>query len=527
MTRSMCDYVLLNADKADFLSLDKADDEIRAHLEVCAHCAEVLARKSAIQHLVSQVQMDPILARRLSVGALSVKRRRSTFKRPRRVPQLAWTAVFGVTAAGFGFLLVYLFHSWSAEKPLSPPKTVAVASPTASVPKPSESIPAGSVREGRPMASEKRIDTAGAPETVITAHGTKVWVKEDSDMVVVSDNAQLTRTRLMHGRVIVDIPRRVPGFRFIVETPRAEVESLGTVFAVEVREDGSELFRVMKSAVVVRPKDGAEPVVVRAGEKLSLDAAIPEVADVKALEADLRLVNHGRHDGNVDGRVTEGRETAMPEARIISTIPREGRSLALSVHEDVPDSTVHGGVAAPVSADVSADMPDAKESDAEWTHRVYPSAASGESSSPSRSQPEDAEKSADDNKLEQLLRQAMTYRNERQFKRAVAVYEQIFEAFPERDAAINGLVSVAQIKQGMLGDSAGALDYYERYLKKRPRGGLAEAAFAGKIRALYKLKKWADVVNASAAYMRLFSGGLSEREVRQKRKMALEEMKRD
>jgi hypothetical protein len=119
------------------------------------------------------------------------------------------------------------------------------------------------------------------------------------------------------------------------------------------------------------------------------------------------------------------------------------------------------------------------------------------------------------------------HRNNRQFEEAVAVYEQIFTDFPNRDAAINGLVSVAQIKQGMLGDSSGALTYYEKYLKKRPRGGLAEAAAAGVVRALYKLGRWKDVAVAARRYMQRFSGGLSEREVlklREKAKAIEEEL---
>ncbi len=106
------------------------------------------------------------------------------------------------------------------------------------------------------------------------------------------------------------------------------------------------------------------------------------------------------------------------------------------------------------------------------------------------------------------------------------MYERLYSLYPDRDAAVNGLVSMAQIKQAFLSDPAGAVHYYDRYLQRRPQGTLAEAAAAGKVRALYHMGHWQEVVEASKRYMQLYSGGPSEKEILQKRRLAFERLGR-
>jgi outer membrane protein assembly factor BamD (BamD/ComL family) len=127
-------------------------------------------------------------------------------------------------------------------------------------------------------------------------------------------------------------------------------------------------------------------------------------------------------------------------------------------------------------------------------------------------------------KIDLFVRLARAYRQARQYEAAARTYQRLGKAFPNSAAAMNGLVTLAQIERRSLHDPKTAIVHFDLYLKKRPYGFLAEAARVGKVRALYTLGKWKSVKAASDEYLQAHYGGLSTKEVQRKRDHAVRQL---
>ena len=475
MNRSLCDEVMMHAPLTESGRTNELPPHLAAHVEICPECAELLRTKAALRQLVETTRMDPIAKRRLEVRILA--RAQGNDRRDSRVfarLSAPLTALFSVVLLAS---VASTFLTPAAEMRVSTEtmETVADADKAARAAEPAAIAP-------------KIIETPDRDEKVTLTQGAALWLDRGTTIEVLSDNQKLAKTRVKTGRLVVDIAKHPPGFRFVVETPSAEVEALGTVFSVFVSPRGEETVRVVESAVVVRPKNGTETAVVRAGEQLQLGISPPMPADETELADDLRSVR-----GIID----------TPELTDSPAFIDADLSFPAEVDEKPARALRSSAVEEAVSAETIIDAIEAgRLSEAE---RLLRRTAPGSSTQ----------------HLQLFFKLAGAYRSRRDYRQTVSVYEQVLSAYPERDAAINTLVSIGQLKQGFLKDPAGALFYYDRYLRKRPHGLLAEVAAAGKLRALYSLRQWEDVIVFSAEYLRSFPSGISTAEVLQKRERAM------
>ena len=276
MPRSFCDHVIMSASREVFHRQDEDALEILTHLDHCAVCREAVSRKIAVQQLTLEVGMDPIAARRLAVRVLA--KEKSIAGIGHWWLRAAWTA-----SGGFVVLLMLSVFS---------PLFQGVRAHYDSI----RTVEPSTARESAASAVEQaalsaiRLESRTTAKTFHVRQGAAVWMQRGTEVDLIADTMTLARARIIRGRIIVDISRRTPGFQFVVNTPTAEVLSLGTVFSVEVADDGRETIRVAKSAVVVRPKGERDPIVVRAGEELVLGGADTKRADEADVEGDLCLV---------------------------------------------------------------------------------------------------------------------------------------------------------------------------------------------------------------------------------------------
>lgn len=473
MNRSLCDQVMMHVPSQEDAGF-AFPSELLTHIEACPDCRALVDTKIAVIRLMSTVRIDPIVERRLQVHIQSRSRTAQTGNRQ------AYAPLFAVASAAFSLVLLVSVGSAFLFPAPSKDETVPSRSNTTK----SEPALATAVQKSPSFPRSDSVETAARDKSLILSQGASLWMKKGTDMEVLNDTEHLAKTRMKTGRIIVDIRRHPMGFRFVVETPSAEVEALGTVFSVAVAASGEETVRVVESAVVVRPKNGKEPVVVSAGEQLILGISAAAKADEEDLQNDLALV----------------RSIELPEADVVpNALPAPALSPKLEKLVPMNEATTA------------------------WTDRVAAAIEQG-ALDEAELLLKQASGRADDEQMRLMFKLAGAYRSRRQYDRTVSVYEHLVAAYPERDATINTLVSIAQIKQGFLRDPAGAIFYYDKYLKKRPHGVLAEAASAGKVRALFNLRQWQDVLEASDLYLHAFPSGISSTEMRQKESQAQKQL---
>jgi hypothetical protein len=466
MNRNVCDWVMNHVPLQEEENPLSLSSETLAHIEECSHCREVVRTKTAVRRLMTTVRMDPISERRLSVRILS------GHANPRPLHQPVFSRLSAVVTASLSLLLVLSVVSGLYPKTQQPVRTAeAAVDMRSSAPTLKTNIDQNTVIQVLKAVADNK--------TVVLSQGASLWMKKGTSVEVLHDTPHLAETRIRSGRVVVDIARHPPGFRFVVQTPSADVEALGTVFSVDISSDGNETIRVAESAVLVRTKSDGEATVVRAGEQLILGLAPTSLADETDLNNDLCVVR---------GLCRETEETSA-EAE-----PGSDGQIPPPTHTILPNSR------ATFSQRAADAIDNGRLDEAERILRH----SSGE----------------DEDCMRLLFQLAGAYRSRRDYNRAVSVYEHLVSVYSERDAAVNTLVSIGQIKQGFLMDPAGAIYYFDKYLKKRPHGILAEAAGAGKVRALFSLRQWQDVVEASFAYLNAFPTGISREEIIQKKKRA-------
>ena len=464
MPESFCDQVVMSATKEMLESRDEAFSDIVIHLQNCPACREAVSRKLAIRRLAGFVDMDPIAARRMAVRVLSAR------KEAPRGFSWAWIGAYALSATFAALLGVSIYWRPVNEQPVARPQAA-------------KALPAPAVVEKPSPIEHRAIEKS---KTLVMQQGAKIWLRPGTSMALLSDTLSGVHAKVDRGQIIINIEKRTPGFKFVVETPTATVTSLGTIFSVEVAENSREIIRVSKSAVVVRPSGEREPIVVRAGEELVLGGADTQTAEKEVIARDLCLVQ-GACTYETPQREAVSADRDKPVAPKPSK-RREAKANRISVAEKIDTALWEGR------------LEDAEHLLVDWKD------AWG------------------DGRFKRMIKLASAYRSARKFERAVTVYERLYGLYPDRDAAINGLVSMAQIKQAFLKDSLGAAHYFDRYMQKRPQGILAEAAAAGKVRALYNMRHWQEVVEASKQYMQLHTGGPSEREILQKRRLALDKL---
>ncbi len=471
MNRFLCDQTdeivthLISKNNNEHLQLP---EYLAEHIRHCSYCSEIPAIKTAVLRLVNSIKLDPLHERRLQVKILS---RTHTVK-----PRKSFWVPAVLSASSVVFVMV-LFVS-IVFNPLVSPTTMNVSV--------SEMLAADIVLED---SNYPIIETKEEDDKITLSRNSLVWMKKNTFLHIVADSDNLVRVNLRNGMVIVSIADHPVGFRFIVETPSAEVEALGTVFSVEVSSNGVETVRVAESSVKVSSKNSSQVAVVNQGEQLELSLSSAFAANESDILRDLEKV---RGDLTASVSSSEKALVDIEEAERL-TNTKKNRPLVSEARSERVESFFDR-----VSIQIDNGQLDSAE-------RML--------KQPSR---------FEDERLRLLFKLAGAYRDEQNYQKAVIIYQTITKIYPERESSINAMVSIAQIKHGFLKDPAGAVYYYDEYLKRRPHGILAEASFAGKIRALYSLKQWRDVAELSDLYFNFFPKGLSKAEIVQKQNRAKE-----
>jgi hypothetical protein len=439
MTESICRAVhdLWSRRRDDALS-PLEQERIDRHLAACATCRRTAELRGLISPLADEAELDPLARRRLEV-AIRTRRAPSSRRAPLVRPLPALGLALGAAAVFALGLLVGLGG-----------RTGSAQAPRAAV----SAAPKDAARPTRVAAALPE-----APRTIEVVPGTSLWMDRGARLEALRTSAEDVRYALRSGRIVVSIGPHAPGFRFAVETPRAEIEAHGTVFSIAVDGDGGETIRVAESAVDVRLKPSGERTTVRKGQQLIVGRALPEQADGAALAADLCAVRS---------------ETCAPDPAVAAK-------------------------ARPIKARAMAAIDGGRYDEAESLLRAMAGGAPAQ------------------DRLDVLTRIARAYRQAGMYDLAAATYARLGREFPDSDAAVGGLVALAQLEQGPLGDPGVALGHFEGYLAARPNGVLAETARAGVVRSLLQLRRFADAVRAADAYLAAYPDGLAAEEIRRRR----------
>lgn len=95
---------------------------------------------------------------------------------------------------------------------------------------------------------------------------------------------------LRRGRAVASLDPQPKGSSFSILTRAGEVKAIGTVFSVELTEDGAAYARVSRGRVLVRAASAPSEQALLAGQQLSLGAAAASALPLAESERDLDLV---------------------------------------------------------------------------------------------------------------------------------------------------------------------------------------------------------------------------------------------
>jgi tetratricopeptide (TPR) repeat protein len=121
---------------------------------------------------------------------------------------------------------------------------------------------------------------------------------------------------------------------------------------------------------------------------------------------------------------------------------------------------------------------------------------------------------SDVERREALARQARDYRRARRFEEAADAYARLIAQYPGSESATNGLVALGEIELDVLGAYDRAARHFERYLGLAPGGYLAEAAAAGRVRALSRAGQGAQAARCAGTYLGAYPDGPNAAEMR-------------
>jgi FecR protein/PEGA domain len=107
-----------------------------------------------------------------------------------------------------------------------------------------------------------------------------------------------------------------------------------------------------------------------------------------------------------------------------------------------------------------------------------------------------------------LLRRAQKRRAVRDWRGAAAAYRLVLEKFGASSAARAALVALGMLRLDHLGNPAGALRSFNRYLRATRRGVLAQEAAYGRIRALSRLGRRTLELAALRSFLKDYPGAL-------------------
>ncbi len=467
-----CSELRLSWDDYRISNLSREEAEnLERHLETCPDCADFVDMLSRVEAGIAQVGMDPLTRRRIAVAVS--RPGASVEQRPPVARIRVWVPAVAMLAAAAAVAVVLFAGGEMTE---SGPRTTGGIDTTGAKTR----ISAAS--EPLPQARQwMQMQAPDGRKYVNLFEGTDIWFGDGAVADVVHLDEGSARVELRSGSIVSVVGPRVEGFRFVVGTPSGSIAvAKGTVYAVEVGENGREYVRVLEGVVEVMSAVGAPPVEVGQGRGVTIQDG--SVADVKP------------------GDLARDRELAFGSV----ALARAGQNN--TAESASPDRRVQG------VADQSQKLTVAAQEAVEAIKaRRFDEAASLVDQVANK-----APGSADTRNL--LARLARAYRRARLFGPASNTYRRLIEEFPGSESAASGTVALAQIELDALGDPRGALRHFDDYITSAPGGVLAEVARAGKVRALSRMSRHGAVVAAVDDYLKWHPAGASVQEMSRRRK---------
>jgi len=258
---------------------------LEVHLAVCDDCRERQRLWDGLQHAVRTAplpELDPLVERRMLSGVEPASREAQR----RRTPAWAWGAGLALAAgiAGLALLLgpkLLLLQDDGDGAPVAP-----LAEATDETPVPEVAPPPADWTPAEAQVVDGRRVLPGAAE------GTALWLDRDALVRVDRNDEQVAHFDLRDGLVVAEVGDNREGFRFVVETPQVQVVAHGTVFSVEVTEQGDEIYRVTEGVVEVIPlaQDHTASLALDEGMELHSGADAAVLADAIGLARDRALM---------------------------------------------------------------------------------------------------------------------------------------------------------------------------------------------------------------------------------------------
>ena len=413
---------------------DSERDEVRAHTETCAECAEFVAV------LESFDQAPPLPAGAID-EALDAR-----YQQPGRQSRKTGLIAAGLLAAAAAVALI-----------------VVVAWPETDDQPISDRSPALVAADGIRWVEGGKLTTADEP----------LRLRRGDDLIVALDRstrAQVETLRddrlalgLETGCIAIEVDPAAE-LAVAIETNLGRVLVQGTVFAVEITDEEVRVEVVRGSVEVESPALAYGSTEVSAGESLSIRTKHVTALGVERRAAILALL------GIEPGQPAAGGENEAVATRVEELAPEQQAGATTS------GKPARADTAAPASPGREADKPlEAADQLEPEPEEQIPAA-----------EPEPAAEALPPTPGE-LIRVARERRLSGDWKGAAEAYQQVLSLHPNRPEAVTVLLPLAEIELEHLGRPALALGHFTQYGTRRPNGALAEEAFYGRCAALRAL----------------------------------------
>jgi hypothetical protein len=302
--------------------------------------------------------------------------------------------------------------------------------------------------------------------------------------------SELRELALEHGRVLAILDPLPPGHRFRVVARAGSVTALGTVFTVEARGDGRMRAAVHRGAVEVALGHTRTRLEAHEGIRAGAEPAILEPASEPPFFSTdgVELWRSSRH-GVLELAGDAAGATGSVDGVALGPLPLS-LALAPGTH----------------AIEISGEEP------VHETVEISAGAIVTRSYEPSGRRPSPRANSERQRSIEDLLDDARKARRSSRWRAAETIYRELIATYPQSAAAQTTRVVLGDLLLDELDDPQAALRAYEGYL--RAGGSIDQEARLGQIRALRRLDRPREELEAIEAFLALHRGSMHAPELR-------------
>jgi len=393
-------------------------------------------------------------------------------------------------------------------------------------------LTAGKVRlDGAPATGAFRVQAGtravvGQGRTVIDlGTGITLLAEPHTEIEVASLDTEAIEVRLERGRVVAEVDPARSGPRFAVDTRDGKVLVTGTAFSVEAGAEQVEVRVFRGSGRVEGEEIGARK--VRLGEAAVLGrsgiAQIDDADEAAAAEV-LRAFDMltARDATRMDvqslpsGAQVVVDNVALGQTPLEVSIRPGHRSLELSLdgYETVREllELAPDAPATRVFDLVGTETPAGDEvATASTGAEARPVKRPKEAAAVAEPEPESAPLGP-----AELLERARAFRVARDWRNAVAAYQELLNQYPGSPQARNSIVSIGDIQLDHLGQPGRALASFDAYLARTRKGAIAQEAAFGRARALRALGRKGEEIRALESFLAEFPSAIQAPRAKQR-----------